>query len=146
MLRAATLEDVDACLVMCRRFYEESGLTELPYDETAMRATLGHLIASDDGALIVDATPAGLSGMAAAIAYPAYFGQARMAQELFWWVDPKARGGLAGIRLLRKLEAWAKERGCASLTMICLPIDSPAESVYQRSGYRPAERSYIKGL
>lgn len=146
MLRSATLQDVEACLDMCRRFYAESGLAELAYDDAAMRETLHQLISSDDGALFVTEKADRLIGMAAAIAYPAYFGAGRMAQELFWWVDPAARGGMAGIKLLRSLERWAKGRGCAALTMICLPIDSPAESVYQRSGYRPSERAYIKGL
>lgn len=146
MLRAATAHDVDACLDMCRRFYDESALTELPYDAQAMRKTLAQLIEAEDGALFVAEKSGALVGMAAALAYPAYFNAQKLAQELFWWVDPAARGGVIGIRLLRALERWAKSRGCAALTMICLPIDSPAESVYQRSGYRPSERAYIKGL
>lgn len=145
MLRPAQPSDVDACLDMCRRFYDESGVTEQGYSDDAMRQTLAHLIASDDAALFV-VDRAGLVGMAAAVAYPSYFNGTKAAQELFWWVRPEARGGVIGVRLLHALEAWAKERGCVSLTMVCLPIDSPAEQVYQRSGYRPSERSYMKRL
>jgi GNAT superfamily N-acetyltransferase len=145
MIRTATLEDLDACLVMCKRFYDESGVVEVGYSEDKMRETLRSLMDNPDACLLV-AEKGALKGMAAAIAYPAYFNGAKVAQELFWWVDPACRGGVAGIKLLRALEDWSKSVGAAALTMVCLPIDSPAESVYQRSGYRPSERSYMKRL
>ncbi len=68
MIRRATHEDIDACLLMARRFFNESGVVEVGYSQDQMRETLTRL------------------------------------------------------------------------------IDSPAESVYQRSGYRPSERSYMKAL
>ena len=139
------MDDVAACLVMCRRFYVESGVVEVGYSEANMRETLVGLIANPDACLLV-ASKAGLIGMAAAIAYPAYFNGVKMAQELFWWVDPAVRGGVLGVKLLRHLETWARSVEAVALTMVCLPIDSPAESVYQRSGYRPSERSYMKRL
>lgn len=131
---------------MCRSFYDESGLREQPYDESSMRQTLERLMDSDDGLLMLSEADGALTGMAAALAYPSYFNGQRVAQELFWWVKPERRGTVDGIRLLKAVEVWAKDRGCVSLTMICLPIESPAESVYQRCGYRACERSYIKGL
>lgn len=145
MIRQATTDDIEACLVMCRRFYDESGVVEVGYSEDQMRETLAKLIGNPDACLLLTGKNH-LTGMAAAIAYPAYFNGTKVAQELFWWVDPAVRGGMAGIKLLRAIEAWCKTVGAEALTMVCLPIDSPAESVYQRSGYRPSERSYMKRL
>lgn len=109
-----------------------------------MRRTLLQLMSNDDAALFVAD-----GGIAAALAYPHYFNAAsKTAQELFWWVRPDKRGGPTGIRLLRAIEEWARGRGCKTLSMICLPAlkESPAERVYQRTGYRASERSYIKRL
>lgn len=145
MIRRATHEDIDACLLMARRFFDESGVVEVGYSQDQMRETLTRLIDNPDACLLVSGGEE-LTGMAAAMAYPAYFNGQRVAQELFWWVDPSARGGMAGIKLLRHLEDWARSVEAVALTMVCLPIDSPAESVYQRSGYRPSERSYMKAL
>lgn len=146
-VRVATVEDVPECLVMGRAFFDESGFAgETAYDEESTRATMTHLISAQDGVLLV-AESDGLIGMAAALAFPHYFNAAsRAAQELFWWVAPRARGGAAGVRLLRGLEAWAAEVGCSTMTMVCLPslTRSPAERIYERCGYRPSERSFIK--
>ena len=146
MLRRATPHDIEACLAMCRCFYDESGLREQPYDESSMRVTLDRLMGSEGGLLLLTEVDGALTGMAAALAYPSYFNGLSVAQELFWWVRPERRGTSDGVRLLKAIEEWAKDRGCVSLTMICLPIESPAESVYQRCGYRACERSYIKEL
>lgn len=147
MIRHATLADVPVCLDMGRAFFAATGVTEFPFDDESGLATLRHLVESDDGALLVAEHEGELIGMAGALSYPHYMNHAaRAAQELFWWVAPEFRGCTAGVRLLQALEVWAKDKGCATLTMICLPIDSPAEGIYARTGYRPVERSYIKGL
>ena len=147
MIRHATHEDISACLEMGRAFFDESGFgAETAFDAETTAATMAHLIDDASGVLLVAETE-GLIGMAGALAYPHYFNaDSKTAQELFWWVRPESRGGSAGVRLLQALEAWAKGQGCTTMTMVCLPIDSPAERVYQRVGYRPSERSYIKRL
>lgn len=147
MIRHATHEDIGACLEMGLAFFAESGLAaETSFDATTTARTLAHLIDAADGVLLV-AEADGIIGMAGALSYPHYFNADSLtAQELFWWVRPDSRGGSAGVRLLQALEAWAKGQGCSTLTMVCLPIDSPAEGVYRRVGYRASERSYIKRL
>lgn len=148
MIRHAKVGDLDACLWMAREFFNESGFSaETEFDGPSMRSTLLGMIQNPDAALLVAGDEP--FAMAGALAYPHYFNvRQKAAQELFWWVRPDKRGGPAGVRLLRELESWARAKGCTTLTMICLPAlkESPAERVYQRSGYRAAERGYIKGL
>ena len=148
MIRPAVTADIPRCVEMGRQFFAESGFeAETSLDPESFRATLEHLIGNADGALLVADLGGALIGMAGALAYPHYFNVAsKAAQELFWWVEPAKRGGTAGVRLLQALEAWARGVGCGTMTMICLPIDSPAERVYQRVGYRASERSYIKRI
>lgn len=148
MIRHATKDDIPACLELGRAFFDASGYSqETAYDPATTAATFTHLMESPDGVLLVAEVDSEVIGMAAALAYPHYFNaKSRAAQELFWWVDPSARGGTSGVRLLQGLEAWARDSGCITLSMICLTIDSPAERVYQRTGYRASERTYIKRL
>ena len=149
VIRTATVDDIPACLMMGRAFFDESGFSaELSCDPGSLRETFSHLIYSDDGVLLIAERGTEPIGMAGAIAYPNYFNRAeKSAQEMFWWMRPDARGGHDGVRLLRGLEHWAQSRHCRSITMICLPeLGSPAERVYQRTGYRASERSYIKRL
>ena len=149
MIRRATKADIPALTFMGRKFFEESGFgAEMVFDEESLRKTLEHLLDSDDGVVFIAIGANGRPiGGAGAMAYPYYFNLAcRAGQELFWWIDPEIRGGLVGIRLLHALEAWAKERGCRTFTMISLPAigDSPAARIYPRMGYRPSEHSFIK--
>jgi len=88
-------------------------------------------------------------GICGATIYPVYFApDHKAAQELWWWVEPEARGGGAGKALLDMVELWAREHG-ASITMMGAlethRIDAMTR-VYARSGYTPVERIFYKGL
>jgi GNAT superfamily N-acetyltransferase len=145
VIRLATIDDVPQCLEMGRAFHEESKTLEIEFDKDSAEKTLLHLMSDKNSVLLVVERDGRLIGMAAAMAYPHYLNlKTKVAQEMFWWVAPEARGGMSGVKLLGALESWADEAGCSALTMICLPIDGPAETIYQRSGYRAVERSYIK--
>jgi GNAT superfamily N-acetyltransferase len=147
-VREATVDDIPACLAMGAQFFMAAGLADVTsFSAESVSETLHNLMQSEDGCLLVADDGAGLVGMAGALAYPFYFNAAaRTSQELFWWVTPEARGQAVGRELLEKMEAWAAKAGCTSITMICLPIDSPAERMYASAGYRASERSYIKRI
>lgn len=147
MIRKALATDLDVCLEMGRMFHAEAMLNEIPFNAEDTAKTLASLADEENGALFVAESQGKLVGMAGIVKYPHYTNlSAFVAQELFWWVLPEVRGGPIGIRLLMQVERWAKENGCVAIVMICLPIDSPAESIYSRAGYRALERSFIKGL
>lgn len=69
-----------------------------------------------------------------------------VASEMFWFVEPEARGG--GIRLFIAFENWAKERGAKRIAMIHLQSLAPEalERLYFRKGYRKTESHYFKTL
>lgn len=144
VIREAVEGDIPALLEMAGRFHKASGFTEIPFDADSVAATMAHLIGSEDAVLVI-----GDGGMAAAIAYPAYFNHAhRQAQEMFWWVDEDKRSTGLGKALLGGIEAWARSRGAESMTMISLDALEPerVDLLYRRAGYRPSERNYLKRL
>jgi GNAT superfamily N-acetyltransferase len=140
--RHATENDLLECLRMGRAFAKAAGLDA---DDVSMAETLTQLMAADG--LFVTGYPA--HGMAGVLVYRNYFRRSQtVAQEMFWWVDPEARGTGAGRKLLETIEAWAKEQGAHSLTMVALD-DVDGEKVagmYKAAGYRPLERNFVKAL
>lgn len=148
MIYAATIDDIDGIIVMGRSFFGESGFeNEAQFDEDSFRQTCINLLAN--GCIFVSKHGDKYAGMISGLAYPFYFNAAhKTAQELFWWVSPEFRGGISAMRLLRAFEAWAKAQGCMSISMISLPslVNSPAALMYQKSGYRASEQSFIRSL
>lgn len=144
MIREAEEHDIPMLLKMGARFHEASGFIEMPFDAASLEGTLRSLIESEDGVVLI-----GDGGMAGVLVYPCYFNHTqRQAQELFWWVDQDKRSTGLGRALLEGVEAWAKERGASTLTMICLDaLDGErVSSLYRRAGYRPSERNFLKRL
>lgn len=70
-------------------------------------------------------------------------------QEAFWYVSPEHRGGTAGIRLLKEVEAFGKEAGAARIMMGRMHASDPEMKVHRLFGlmkYRPVETFYVKSL
>lgn len=127
---------------MGRRFFDASGYADITeYDGESFAATLAnapaiYLVVEVDGKLV---------GMAGALVYPLYFNTTHMtAQEMFWWVNPEHRG--VGSKLFDALEEEVKKAGAKSLTMIALETISWVGSYYEKRGFRPTERSFMRRL
>jgi len=98
------------------------------------------LVAEDDGELI---------GITAAIAYPIYFNPAKLvAQELWWYIKPSARGGAASKLLFQEIEKWGMSKQAEAMFMVALDNDRIEAMVklYGRLGYTPTERTFVKEL
>lgn len=143
--RPATPHDLDAVFAMATRFFGETGYSKFTaIDSPALLGSLRELIEAGQILVAGDQSVVGMIGL---IDYPMYFApQYRTAQELFWWVNPEARSTGAGLALLRAAEHWAKERGCQTITMLCLDAVEPQKvaTIYERMGYAPLERAFIK--
>ena len=70
----------------------------------------------------------------------------KMAQELFWWVDPEKRKSGVGGALLDAAEKWAADVGCAVMIFETIHgIDHERNGAfYERSGYDVLQHSYFK--
>jgi GNAT superfamily N-acetyltransferase len=88
-------------------------------------------------------------GITGGIIYPLYFSPShKVSQELWWWLTPAARGSGAGNKMFKHLQLWAKERGAKTMFMIALEDEraEKMEKVYCRAGFKPMERTFMKGI
>lgn len=145
IVRSAIPPDEDHLVDMARAFFASSPMySKVEFEEGAFR---NFLWSSEAQVWVADAGV--LVGMAAAVVFPLYFAPtSRVAQEIFWWVEPDFRGSGAGDALRCVVEKWAKDQGAEHLFMIALENErSPAmERLYRMGGFSPIERTYSKGL
>ena len=144
-IREATLEDIPDLIDMGMRFHAGSAYSALLQPSKAVVASsLRMLIESDSGAVFVQEREGELTGAILGIIVPHFVTGETVLGELSWWVDEGHRG--AGLRLLAKLEGWARENGATKSTVI-EPMGNPRiGQVYERMGYQMVEKSWMKAL
>jgi GNAT superfamily N-acetyltransferase len=147
-VRRAETADMPSCLDMTARFHAASPISGVaPFDRDGMAVTLRGMIANRRAGIwlaLLDGKPVGIAG---ALLYPLYFNPAyEVAQELFWWLNPDARGSGAGEKLFQTLQTWAKDNGASAVFMIALADNrvGKMDSFYKRAGFQPMERTYMK--
>lgn len=145
VIRPGVYADIPEMVEMGRKFFEASGYSDITsFDEDSLKASFEKLLGSHV-VLVVEKEK--LIGMAIALIYPFYFNvNHATSQEMLWWVEPEHRG--IGTELLEALMAAVKAKGAESLSMIALEKLDPEKvgGIYERRGFRPSERSYIKKL
>lgn len=131
---------------MGKAFHAVTGVADLiSLDLATLERTFVQLMES--GVILVVEGGGGLVGATGALLHPHYFNSAHITgQELFWWIDPDHRG--VGAELLNALEQWVEAQGAHSFSMIALEALEPERVglIYRRRGYRPVERSYLRGI
>lgn len=145
MIRDATVNDIPALLDMGMRFHAGSAYAKLiEPSRLAVQATLKSLIELPIGCVIVDERDGALVGAILGVLVPHFITGQQIATELSWWVDPEHRG--AGLRLMERLEEWARDRGAKFITMVEPPENPRVGQLYERHGYMLLEKSYMKAL
>lgn len=147
-IRRATRDDFSGIAQMGERFLQQTQWASLGLDLSSLYETLEELSTNSNGLLLVAEDEQGVCGMLGALKFPHYFNKQHwLAQELFWWVDERARGTGAGKGLLLAGEEWAKKAGAKALMMISIQGTPEAEAVakmYSKAGYTPAEHNYVR--
>lgn len=148
MIRDATQKDMARLVEMGRHFHAAADAGDIPcFDPVSFQQTATWLIDSPTGVLLVIAKD-GVHGMAGALVYPAWFNLAcNLAQEIFWWVCPVARGHEA-TALRRTLETRMREMGAQAAVMLSMAgmREEAMARLYRMAGYRPMETTFIKRL
>lgn len=144
-LREAVQSDLPMLVAMGQRFLASSlyrGVITENVDQ--MAATASMLVDSPDGCVIVAETDgSGPVGMLGVVAFTHHISGERVGGEVFWWVEPAARGTV-GVRLLKAAEAWARAHGASQIQMIA-PNERVA-TLYARLGYQAMETTYLRSL
>ncbi len=150
-LKIATWDHLPDILEMAQEFYNNSpyqGIEE--YDESRVaEIAMASFENQKDRIVILLVTPEGKPvGMVAGLATTAVFNHNRVATELIWWVYPEYRGK-SSLELFKAYEYWAKNVAKCSSVVTALLEDELVDrlsSFYQRQGYTPAERAFIKRI
>ena len=140
--RPATAADIPALVTLGVQFLTTSEYApHCPPDAgaiTAMFETViprgGVFVAEQDGQVV---------GMIGLLIAPHLYSGQLVANELFWFVDPEARG-TAGLRLLAQAEQWARDQGAVRLHMVA--PNGRVGRLYRRRGFRFLEAEFGKAL
>ena len=144
-IRQAEYEDVDTIFRMILRFIESTDYAKrLTVDGQTLYNTLDKLLAHDDHAIFVaDRSGQVVGAIGLAMGRNLFAGTVECS-EVFWWVEPEHRQTKAGILLLKKAEAWSRDRGAKHLIMIA--PNERVERLYTRRGFDKIETTYVRKL
>ena len=131
MIREATTDDVLRIVGMVEALRLAVG-GPVPVNRPHTARTVAGLLASPDGAVWVSD-----AGFIAGALTQTIISPAPLAQELGWYATDGA-----GLRLLRRFETWAQERG-AVLIQLSTGATGPDLT---RLGYRPAEMAWVRSI
>ena len=150
VVRPFEAKDVPALLKFGRNFHNSTPIKdEIPFDVNSLADFIANSYDSETVRIWVAEVNGELVGSCAATIYPMYFNyNGLVSQELWWWLEPKARGSGAGKALYNAIEDWSREKGAIVLFMIALNNDTVETmgKLYARSGFKPMERTFVKRL
>lgn len=149
-VRAATVEDIPCYMDLAEAFVATTPVNHIiPFDRDSTAAFVEGALDNENMVVLVAEDGAEIVGITAAIAYPMYFNTSKLvAQELWWYIKPDARGGAASKLLFQEIEKWGKSKQAEAMFMIALDNDrvTTMAKMYGRLGYAPTERVFVKGL
>jgi GNAT superfamily N-acetyltransferase len=147
-VRRAVAEDFANYLQLAKRFHTASPMHNvISFDENGYSDFFHAALENDDIGMWAAVAADGIVGIAGALAYPMYFSPTnKVVQELWWWLDPTARGSGAGKEMFHQIELWAAEKNAVALFMIALEDNraKKMENLYVRAGFRPMERTFMR--
>lgn len=149
-VRRANQNDKKDFVKQAEAFFAASPMSErAAFDEQGFANFYDQALESDTVAFWVVDRGGEIVGICGAMTFPLYFAPTiKIAQELFWWIKPEARGTSAGKQMMFEIEGWAEQVGASHLFMIALENDrsKTMERVYGRNGFAPIERTFTKEI
>jgi GNAT superfamily N-acetyltransferase len=143
-IRRATLEDAEPIFDLAARFIADTSYRKyLDYDLEVLENTLEQILRI--GVVFVVEREGRLVGLLAGAALPSITGRGTFADEVVWYVEPEARKGSAGPRMLGSFLEWARAKGCNSCKMVA-PAGSSVGKFLERRGFEPVETAYVLRL
>jgi len=148
IVRNATEADLDQYIVLANDFHNASPMNGIAeFDIEGYASFYKNALNNPDVGIWLAEIDSKIVGITGALVFPLYFSPTHLvAQELWWWLTPTARGSGAGAKMFKQIEQWAKEKNAKSLFMIALEDDraEKMEKIYIRAGFTPLERTFVK--
>jgi len=130
-----------------KRFQEESSQSYVDFDWDKAHEQVLSWIGDEDWEIFLARKGRELCGtlIGAVTTYP--YSKALIAGDYIWYIIPESRGGMTGVRLMRMMESWARDRGAVSMeTGSTSGIDNRANGLMERLGFSPVGMLMRKGL
>lgn len=129
-------------------FYKE-GVYEhgLGYDAKTVKDTSEYLFTNGLNLVVEDEGE--IVGLMSGVVVPFFMNaNAKVWQEIIYYIRPEKRAGTIGLRLFKEMERYAKEKGCSHVLMAHLANMNCEKMahLYTRQGYKEMERQYLKIL
>jgi GNAT superfamily N-acetyltransferase len=144
-VRNAGIDDIPEIIELAKKFHAVSGYEYLEFDcDTVERIVMQSIgqelcpVAVIDGEVV---------GFLLGLQFPALLNANIMVgTEIAWWVEPGHRSKPIGVKLLKYIEKQAQSKKLKFWSMMCLEkLNADGlESIYERMGYKKAERTYIR--
>ena len=143
----ATVDDSLDVTHIWRRFQRESSQSYVDFDWDKAHEQVLSWIKDKDWEIFLAWKGRILCGVliGAVTTYP--YSKALIAGDYIWYIIPESRGGMTGVRLMRMMESWARNRGAISMeTGSTSGIDNRANGLMERLGFSPVGMLMRKGL
>jgi GNAT superfamily N-acetyltransferase len=116
---------------------------KIPSDRESIKAMLRQLGENGVVLLAYGDDPHVALGVVGGLAYPSWVNRSvKIAQEMFWFVDPEHRHGGVGRALLEAFHVEAERLGCDQIVMVSMG-DKRADASLKAGGYLGAETNYF---
>jgi GNAT superfamily N-acetyltransferase len=145
MIRLATASDKLRLVDLLNQFYEESGYEfvtgiskfERNYEEYIKHPEAVFLVSEQEGRVV---------GFIFGAVATSIFSDDLVATELAWFMEKRSRGSSDSLRLVKAYEYWAKSVGAKFCSLACLNNIRDLSKVYEKLGYVPSEKVYVRKL
>lgn len=144
VIRRAEADDKMRVLLMAKAFHAAADVP-FPFSPAHADAIFRASLEAEDRLCLVLDVDGMAQGVLVAEAGPHPFGPFKVASELIWWIEPSFRGRFA-TAMIAQYETWAKGQGCSFAHLVGLGEDPAAGRLYQRRGFRAAERHFVKSF
>lgn len=143
IVRRIGKDELDQITYLGHKFFSESSHLRR-FDPGVWMRNWVSLLDANMGAIFGLVKADKIVGVLGAIKIPDINSGDLTAGELFWFVDQSHRG--RGLTLFNAFEKWAREEGCAYVTMAHLEglMSEKLQRFYERRGYVPIETNYLK--
>lgn len=145
IIRTPCHADIESLVDMGACMHAESAYAFLPYDRAKVRQFIEDYIEDTTNRCGLVAEHEGrVIAMLFGYLGDYLFCDERLAVDEIVFVDPDHRGGMTAVRLIRRFQRWASERGAREL---CLGVSTNIHpqstgQLYQRLGFKPVGGIY----
>ena len=137
-LRPIALRDLEGVSRLGAKMHAESVYSRFDYDENKFIKLLCRFIMNtEDHFTCIGEINGEPVGVFLGSIGEHYFGKDKIASDTLWYVLPKHRGSIMGVRMLRAFETWARDRNVADITVgVSSGLNlNKTNNVLEKSGY-----------